>query len=1388
MAIFRRDFLKGKMNKDFDSRLIPKGEYRDAQNIQLVNSEGSEVGAIQKELSNKALTTLNIGANVKTIGSYVDEFDQKIYTLLKSDSGCYVVEYDSVNQITTFVLQDTRIGNANVLQFDENKLATGIELVIDTDNNNRLLIFTDDNTQPKCVNIERAKGYAINGFTEEMILLVKKPPLDAPSITLLKTNSEENNIEEKFLSFSYRYKYLDGEYSALSPFSEIAFLPKTFQFDFMTGINESMVNANNTVYITIDVGGDLVTDVEVCFKESGNDNVYVIEKYNKADKSWLDNTLQVISFSNSKIYRVLPIKELFRLYDNVPRKARDLTIIDNIIVFGNYTENYNLLDVNGNDVNVNLNASIISTPIINETATKSLKSNRNLELGIAYLDDYGRLTTPLVSANNTVYIPNSDSLNQNKIKVKVGHKPPYFAKKYRFFIKQNQGDYDTIVPTLFYEQGAYRWVKLEKADIDKIKEGDTLIIKSDTQGFTSELVYTKVLEITEQQVNFLSNIVIDPAKNGSDITEEKGLYFKIKPLNFRMNRSDFTFYEFDSYDNTSKSYSDPIRSAAAVIEKAVYYGTVGVDDLTSSGTYSGTADVRYRIEIDGATTFRWSKDDGVTWIASTVAITAGTAQTLDNGVQITFATGTGRVTSDYWIVSAKVVLPVTGGSKAYALYKSVDTENIESGSRINIVYDEYGEHTEYINKNFISSRFYENLEEWYWGEGIATNLQPLTAIWFRKGTIGIKSNSKYFTQDANGVMTMIIETIGTQNSNLDGKAKVKSHIDIFQSKDSKIVFETKANDYNSDIFFEIGRTYDIANGYHLGYDTNDISQASGIDAELLLPVFNCFSWGNGFESYKIKDAFNAKTFNVDTRPSIPVDNYRENKRIASFTWSRSYEQSTNYNSLNEFNLSLINYLDLDDSFGSIQRIESFEGDMDVWQEDKVSKAFYRKSLLYNKDGSTNLIKSDNIFDNKSIKAYSGEFGISKNPESLVIFGNYSYWSDSKRGVILRKGQSGIEIISNFGMRDWFRDIFKNNNLRVLGGYDPYKGQYLINFKDIIITLETINVVSVILNNVAVQGLVIQSNYKWFKNGETSILNKNSNTLGAGTLELYDLKTGLEGTTVFPKTDSSVILESVDDLALNNVNHQVKLGYLITNTLYINTDYATIKANATYITPDEQVINNSNISTISFDFARPNNEIYLYLVWDYSFVYYNTLISAIVYKNDCGAGYQANGVLYTVNAGTFSSEISQADADTQAQNYFDSTKQAYANANDTCILISGGTKGLSIISLAPDVNSSGTISFIFGEPNEILTLQFEFSILNVISGSITFTSPIAVGTVYASHPSVTGTVTLDANGFATSQYIITQKSSCKVTITGRSSTQQIPLLRSTTIDNLNSNTY
>ena len=52
MPEIKNNFIKGKMNKDLDERLIQKGEYREAQNIALSESADSDSGALETILGN----------------------------------------------------------------------------------------------------------------------------------------------------------------------------------------------------------------------------------------------------------------------------------------------------------------------------------------------------------------------------------------------------------------------------------------------------------------------------------------------------------------------------------------------------------------------------------------------------------------------------------------------------------------------------------------------------------------------------------------------------------------------------------------------------------------------------------------------------------------------------------------------------------------------------------------------------------------------------------------------------------------------------------------------------------------------------------------------------------------------------------------------------------------------------------------------------------------------------------------------------------------------------------------------------------------------------------------------------------------------------------------
>tara|TARA_B100000809_G_C14926139_1_gene455221 strand:+ start:198 stop:830 length:633 start_codon:yes stop_codon:yes gene_type:complete len=79
----------------------------------------------------------------------------------------------------------------------------------------------------------------------------------------------------------------------------------------------------------------------------------------------------------------------------------------------------------------------------------------------------------------------------------------------------------------------------------------------------------------------------------------------------------------------------------------------GLDDLTFGGNYNSTTVRTYRVKIDaaaGTDTYTWSDDGTSTWEATGVAIT-GSAQELNNGINITFAATTGHTLNEYWDIT-----------------------------------------------------------------------------------------------------------------------------------------------------------------------------------------------------------------------------------------------------------------------------------------------------------------------------------------------------------------------------------------------------------------------------------------------------------------------------------------------------------------------------------------------------------------------------------------------------------------------------------------------------------------------------------------------------------------------------------------------------------------
>ena len=189
------------------------------------------------------------------------------------------------------------------------------------------------------------------------------------------------------------------------------------------------------------------------------------------------------------------------------------------------------------------------------------------------------------------------------------------------------------------------------------------------------------------------------------------------------------------------------------------------------------------------------------------------------------------------------------------------------------------------------------------------------------------------------------------------------------------------------------------------------------------PTYPLFSVTNNKQWYveesRIRGGYNNTETGYGVRAYITEDRDDEIVSSNSLIYSGLYNALTNFNETNVFSIGESITKSVDPTYGSIQRLYTSDGNLMVFQEDKVSRALINKSAIYSAQGDATVTSSDLVIG--QVTPYAGEYGISKNPESFAKKGYRVYWADQSRGAVLRLSRDGITEISEYGMHDYFRD-------------------------------------------------------------------------------------------------------------------------------------------------------------------------------------------------------------------------------------------------------------------------------------------------------------------------------------------------------------------------------
>jgi len=219
----KNTFLKSKMNKDLDDRILPNGEYRDARNISVGRSEDDDVGALENVIGNNLVTSTDIGEGLTIIGIEGNNSTDQLFVFLTdytdptpseptdapATSRHYIYSYNNSTGEYSLLVQ------GEFLNFSTTNRILGINLL------ENLLFWTDNRNQPRKINVtlstrsnnnSRSVGTTQQYYTQEhQISVAKYSPYQAIKLY--------NRITVEIISNNTNYLDVEGDrVDELTPF------------------------------------------------------------------------------------------------------------------------------------------------------------------------------------------------------------------------------------------------------------------------------------------------------------------------------------------------------------------------------------------------------------------------------------------------------------------------------------------------------------------------------------------------------------------------------------------------------------------------------------------------------------------------------------------------------------------------------------------------------------------------------------------------------------------------------------------------------------------------------------------------------------------------------------------------------------------------------------------------------------------------------------------------------------------------------------------------------------------------------------------------------------------------------------------------------------------
>ena len=394
------------LNSDTDQKLVKSVEMTDNLNVRVSNDDEGTAGVIKNikgtdVVASRSSSDAFPSGDNRVIGSVSNEKNKEILFLvwnINLNHGIY--RLDTVSGKYQKLYQDS------VLNFK--KFSHAECSVIVNEEDETLFYWTDNVNPPMKLNVNRViiGGYPISltsGTNEEKLLcltVAKQRPLTPPSFEFITDESvNQNNLKDDLFQVAYQYIYKDGEVSAISSYSKIAYSA----FQTLIGISsEGNSVTDNVIRLSIPSGNDNVEKIKIIARRGNNGQLFQVEE--------IDNTASITyDFYNNGAYPFVSSNEANKMFDSVPQKAKSVISANNRLFYGNYVEGYDNVDT---DVSLypvykrlpnthNITSDINPLTPNNEIETRYQTTKSNLDNDVSFRINFSNI--PSVVKGNTLF-------------------------------------------------------------------------------------------------------------------------------------------------------------------------------------------------------------------------------------------------------------------------------------------------------------------------------------------------------------------------------------------------------------------------------------------------------------------------------------------------------------------------------------------------------------------------------------------------------------------------------------------------------------------------------------------------------------------------------------------------------------------------------------------------------------------------------------------------------------------------------------------------------------------------------------------------------------------------------------------------------------------------